>query len=77
MSKKQLEDILKGFSESNEYGEIIRSKGMVESADEKGEWYYFDFVPGEYEIRAGEPEHTGKVCVIGRELDTDKLNVLF
>ena len=77
MSKKQLEDILKGFSESNEYGEIIRSKGMVASADEKGAWYYFDFVPGEYEIRDGEPEHTGKVCVIGRELDTEKLLKLF
>ena len=77
ISREKLESILQGFSGSKEFGEIIRSKGMVESADEKGEWYYFDFVPGEYEIRAGEPEHTGKVCVIGRELDTDKLNVLF
>ena len=77
ISREKLESILQGFSGSKEYGEIIRSKGMVESADEKGAWYYFDFVPGEYEIRAGEPEHTGKVCVIGRELDTDKLNVLF
>ena len=77
ISREKLESILQGFSGSKEFGEIIRSKGMVESADEKGAWYYFDFVPGEYEIRAGEPEHTGKVCVIGRELDTDKLNVLF
>ena len=77
ISREKLESILQGFSGSKEFGEIIRSKGMVESADEKGEWYYYDFVPGEYEIRAGEPEHTGKVCVIGRELDTDKLNVLF
>ena len=77
ISREKLESILQGFSGSKEFGEIIRSKGMVESADEKGEWYYFDFVPGEYEIRAGEPEHTGKVCVIGRELDTDKLKDLF
>ena len=77
ISREKLESILQGFSGSKEFGEIIRSKGMVESADEKGAWYYFDFVPGEYEIRAGEPEHTGKVCVIGRELDTDKLKDLF
>ena len=77
ISREKLESILLGFSGSKVFGEIIRSKGMVESADEKGEWYYFDFVPGEYEIRAGEPEHTGKVCVIGRELDTDKLKDLF
>ena len=77
ISREKLESILQGFSGSKEFGEIIRSKGMVESTDEKGEWYYFDFVPGEYEIRAGEPEHTGKVCVIGRELDTDKLKDLF
>ena len=50
---------------------------MVESADEKGDWFYFDFVPGEYEIRSGEPEHTGKVCVIGRELREDRLKELF
>ena len=77
ISREKLESILQGFSGSKEFGEIIRSKGMVESADEKGAWYYFDFVPGEYEIRAGEPEHTGKVCVIGRELDTAKLKDLF
>ena len=50
---------------------------MIASADEKGAWYYFDFVPGEYEIRAGEPEHTGKACVIGRELKADRLKELF
>ena len=77
MTREKLEQVLSAFSESKEYGDIIRSKGMVESADEKGAWYYFDFVPGEYEIRPGEPEHTGKVCVIGRELQEDKLSSLF
>ena len=77
MTREKLEQVLSAFSESKEYGDIIRSKGMVESADEKGTWYYFDFVPGEYEIRPGEPEHTGKVCVIGRELQEDKLSSLF
>lgn len=77
LTKEHLEAILKGFSDNNDCGDIIRSKGMVPSADEKGAWYYFDFVPGEYEIRAGEAEHTGKVCVIGRELHTDKLKELF
>ncbi len=74
---EKLEEILKSFSETKDYGDIIRSKGMVPSADEKGAWYYFDFVPGEYEIRDGEPEHTGKVCVIGREISADKLEELF
>ncbi len=77
ITKERLETILKAFSEGNEYGEVIRSKGMIASADEKGAWYYFDFVPGEYEIRAGEPEHTGKACVIGRELKADRLKELF
>ena len=77
ISRVRLEEILSSFSETDEYGSVIRSKGMVESADEKGAWFYFDFVPGEYEIRNGEPEHTGKVCVIGRELREDRLSELF
>ena len=45
--KSQIEDVLKKFSESDEYGIIIRAKGMVAGSD--GEWIYFDYVPGEYE----------------------------
>ena len=55
---------------------ILRSKGMIKAAD-ADTWYYFDMVPGEYEIRNGEPDYTGKVCVIGSELDEDALKALF
>lgn len=73
--KSQIEDILKKFSETNEYGVIIRAKGMV--AGVGGEWIYFDFVPGEYELRTGEPEYTGRLCVIGTDLEEDKIKELF
>ena len=49
---------------------------MLKAADGEG-WYYFDLVPGEYEIRMGEPEYTGKVCVIGSGLQEDKLAEAF
>lgn len=55
---------------------ILRSKGMLKAAD-ADTWYYFDMVPGEYEIRNGEPDYTGKVCVIGSELNEEELKALF
>ena len=73
VSKAHLTEILEELSEGSSFGTVLRSKGMVESSDEAGKWYYFDLVPGEYEIRYGEPEYTGKVCVIGSKLDTNKL----
>ena len=77
ITKEKLEAALKALSESEDYGKILRSKGMIESADVKGEWYYFDMVPGEYEIRNGAPEYTGKVCVIGAELKEAEIKKLF
>ena len=44
---------------------------------ENGEWMYFDLVPGEFEIRQGQPDFTGRICVIGAELDKAKLKELF
>lgn len=73
-TKEQLEHILHTLSEEEGYGTILRAKGMV---DGSGVWYYFDLVPGQYEIREGNPEVTGKLCVIGSKLDTDKLEQLF
>ena len=70
-----LEAALEKLSESSEYGVILRSKGMVELTD--GSWAYFDLVPGEYEIREGEPDYTGRLVVIGSELKEDKLKELF
>ena len=74
MTKKKLESVLAALS-SDENTAILRSKGMIKAAD-ADTWYYFDMVPGEYEIRSGEPDYTGKVCVIGSELDEAKLKAL-
>lgn len=74
-SKVQLEAILKELSEHNEYGNILRAKGYVDSNE--GEWLYFDLVPGEYQIRTGQADFTGRICVIGENLNADKLSVLF
>ena len=76
MSKKELFEILEELSDGNAYGTVLRSKGMVEATDKDG-WYYFDVVPGEYEIRDGEADYTGKVCVIGAGLDREKLSESF
>ena len=70
--KSKIEEILKGFVDSDN---ILRSKGMVESTD--GSWIYFDMVPGEYEIREGEPDYTGRIVVIGIEIHEHELEELF
>lgn len=74
-TSEEMESILKTLSESEEYGIILRAKGMVPNVN--GTWIYFDLVPGEYELREGSPDYTGKLCVIGSELKEDKLAELF
>ncbi|MDO4808987.1 MAG: CobW family GTP-binding protein [Eubacteriales bacterium] len=76
ISKKDLEKALKKLSEDSELGKILRAKGMIKSADED-KWYYFDLTPGEYEIREGAPDVTGKACVIGSELLEGAIRELF
>ena len=69
-TKEEVETILKALSaDNNEYGIILRAKGMLPSQD--GTWIYFDMVPEEYEIREGQPEYTGRLCVIGSKIDED------
>ena len=63
------------MSESEEYGTVLRAKGMVAGRD--GQWIYFDMVPGETDIRSGAAEFTGRLCVIGSQLKEDKLAELF
>ncbi|WP_027437990.1 GTP-binding protein [Lachnospira multipara] len=74
-SKADLDEILDELSESTEYGIILRTKGMVQSNE--GNWFNFDLVPGEYEIRDGQPDFTGRICVIGSKLNEAKLKELF
>lgn len=61
--------------DSGEYGTVLRSKGLVDAAD--GQWLYFDYVPGEPDIRRGVPGVTGRICVIGSQLKEDNLQALF
>ena len=61
--------------DSGEYGKILRAKGIVNGQD--GAWIEFDYVPEEHEVRAGHPDYTGRLCVIGAELKEDKLAELF
>lgn len=75
-SKEELKEILEELAFGNEYGDVLRAKGMLAS-ENPGEWYYFDLVPEEYEIRTGAPDYTGKVCVIGANLKEEALNQAF
>jgi len=73
-TKESIENILKAL-DGGEYGTILRAKGMVPAVD--GTWIFYDYVPEETDIRAGQPQVTGKICVIGAELKEDKLKELF
>ena len=74
-TREGLEKMLESLSTSEEYGVILRAKGMLPAED--GTWIYFDMVPEETEIREGSPEYTGRLCVIGSKLKEDKLAELF
>ena len=74
--KEELEAFLQDLSKGDVYGQVLRAKGMIPSETE-GEWYYFDLVPEENEIRKGQPDYTGKVCVIGAKLDEEALKKVF
>ena len=70
-----LRDILEKLANSEEYGMILRAKGML--PDPEGKWHYFDLTPGEYEIRDGQPDIIGRVCVIGSKMNEDAIRDLF
>ena len=74
-TKDQINEILSKFDDNETYGVILRSKGMV--YDKDGGFIYFDYVPEERNVRAGSPEVTGKVVVIGSKLNEDKIKELF
>ncbi len=76
VSREKLDEILDELANGNAYGDVLRAKGMVPS-ENPGEWYYFDLVPDEFEIRIGSPDYTGKVCVIGAKLREEALEKAF
>ena len=74
-NKKELEDTLKLLSMTQDFGTVLRAKGIVEGED--GQWMEFDMVPEETEIRTCRPDYTGRICVIGTELKTEDLDKVF
>ena len=73
--RETMRDILNKLANTEEYGVILRAKGMVPATD--GTWIYFDLTPGEFELREGQPDYTGRLCVIGSKIKEDALEVLF
>ena len=74
-SKDEISDILTALEDSDKYGMILRAKGMVEC--KCGKWIYFDYVPGEPDVREGSPEPIGKLCVIGSKINEEAISALF
>lgn len=75
-SREDLQEILSALSMGEQYGIILRAKGMLPCADGKT-WLHFDLVPGEFQLRDGSADYTGRICVIGTELDEQGLATLF
>ena len=74
-SLNEIESILNAFTESSEYGTILRAKGIVAGVD--GKWIHFDYVPGESNVRNGAADIIGRICVIGADIKEDKIAELF
>ncbi len=73
-TKEEISHILDELGKEQDYGMILRAKGMVEG---DGSWIYFDYTPGESDVRDGSPDVTGRICVIGSDLKEDALKTLF
>ena len=74
-SRENLEKILSALGDEERFGLVLRAKGMLDSGE--GEWLYFDYVPGELEIRSGGAQVTGRFCVIGSHINEHELAELF
>ena len=76
ISRSELENFLNILATDSSLGIIVRCKGILKASDNAA-WYYFDFVSGDYEIRLGEPDYTGRIVVIGHEMNEEKISELF
>ncbi len=74
-TEEELSGMISKLADSKEYGEVLRAKGIVPAAE--GEWFHFDLVPEETEIRRGPADFTGRICVIGAEIKEDEVKKLF
>ena len=73
--RNDLQGILERLAHKDEFGQVLRAKGIVPSAD--GKWLHFDLTPGEVEIREGSADYTGRLCVIGSDINEEGLKGLF
>ena len=74
-TEEKIKEALDSLGNFAEYGQVLRAKGIVEG--EGGRWIHFDYVPGEAETREGTPEATGRICIIGVDLQKDRIKELF
>ena len=74
-SETELREKLSRLEDEEKYGAVLRAKGIVNASD--GDWIYFDYLPGEMDIRRGAPAVTGRFCVIGAKIKEDALKELF
>lgn len=72
---ENIEKALSSLANFAEYGQVLRAKGIVEGED--GQWIHFDYVPGEPDVRAGSAAVTGMLCVIGADIEEDRIRELF
>ena len=73
-TEEQIRAALCALENEEKYGDILRAKGYVKGASD---WIYFDYVPGQADVRSGAPAVTGRICVIGAKIDPDALSELF
>lgn len=73
-TEDEIRNILDELEDEKLYGVILRAKGIVDSKD--GEWIYFDYIPGEIDVRRGSADIIGKICIIGSQINKDKINEL-
>jgi G3E family GTPase len=76
VTKDELVKFLDALKTDESVGMILRSKGILKAKD-NDKWYYFDYVTGDYDIRLGEPDYTGRIVVIGHHVDEEKIEHLF
>jgi Putative GTPases (G3E family) len=74
-SKEKIESILNSLTDNSKYGLVLRAKGIIETTDNN--WFEFDYVPGEYEIRNSSTDYSGRICVIGNNLNKSEIKNLF
>ena len=74
-TEEKIKEALDSLGNFAEYGQVLRAKGIIEGED--GKWIHFDYVPGEAETREGTPEATGMICVIGVDIQKDRIKELF